>query len=247
MARLLFIVNDHPNEAFAISSAWDAAMELQGQGFRLFVLGKDEIPEKAKGNEIIIAKVSPKETLLGRAQRGLPVTRGKNSMGKNAAWFWTHTVPIERAQRLAMQRNADITYSFHCTEAEGIISDFAFLEWYPSKKKQRRIPLRLVEIKAHYKRMPGNPLGKIKDPWYHRDFGNASLGHYLQETTSHPLTIAAGLTPEGYGKAIAEQIQKDVELHKRGKKLEPLFGSIPRAFRPLGKKIIHRKFEPKPK
>jgi hypothetical protein len=113
--RLLFVVNEHPNEAFGISTARETAKELQKQGFRLLVDGRDKIPKAPRGKEIVFVKVKAAETLLGRMVKNLPLrTKGQKKSGADPNWFWTMTRNFEIRGAKAKEYNPTAIYSFHC-------------------------------------------------------------------------------------------------------------------------------------
>lgn len=112
MTRLLFIVNEHPDEAFAISAARETARQLQSQGFRLFTLGKDSIPAEPQGNEIVWAKVRPEDTLLGTVIRKAPTASRYNST--TAARL--DDLRYKIAEKIIAENRTEYNYSFHCTQ-----------------------------------------------------------------------------------------------------------------------------------
>ncbi|GEM_PF-2810770 len=201
MARILFIVNDHPNEAFAITVAKRTAEQL-----------------KAAGQELIWVKVPAEETLLGRVIRGKP-------LGKETSFQWTQIRPKERAKKLIEEKKPAVVYNFHCTPAENIHwkqtnADYTIvphLEW-------KGIQLMVVEIKAQYKKIPERALRHIKK--YSRKIDESSKKRYLESTTSHRQTLQAGLTPEEFGKAIAIRISKDVQALARKRSIKGAMGRI---------------------
>lgn len=77
MTRILFVVNMHPNEAFAISVANQTARQLQKKRLQTI-----KIPEKPTGDEVILAKVKPEDTLLGRIPRVVPKARRRRQIRK---------------------------------------------------------------------------------------------------------------------------------------------------------------------
>jgi len=218
MAKILFIVNEHPNEAFAISVARETEKIL-----------------KETGNEVVWYKIPFKETVLGKvmANPNMKITRETllNALAKS----------YERAEKLIKKYRSNFTYDFHTTTHNNPF-------WWTSSRKKRcdfhialsemrGSPFSIVEIKAHYKNMPRRHLkkGAIEIPPH-------SLGEtYLRKTTSQKLMRRKGLTPEEFGKAIAQRIEGHITAWKKKLELRNERASIPRVFPKIRQRKIHRR------
>jgi hypothetical protein len=196
MVRILFVVNDEPHEAFAISAARETMNAFQAQGFSIYRIGKDEIPQKPEGNEIIWGKINPKETFLGGILKTDKVNLSVEEL-QNLAMM-----PFLRRKKWAMQYSPLVTYTFHCSPHD---KDY----WEVMGKVDYTIEAaegpndRVVEVKAVYKKMPQRILEKYKE----------KTGAYPEKesrTTSTIDTKKAGLHPEEFGKAIAKAIKKEI-------------------------------------
>lgn len=185
MARILFVVNQHPNEAFAITVARETAKLL-----------------RKAGHEIIWKKFKAEETMLGTALK-----KGKKIESKKITNIINQQNKI--ISGLAKRKKPDLTYNFHCTPHKSSFwaatrkrkeADFAILK---NSNIEGVKGLRLIEIKAHYKKMPKSIIAKgpTKFPLVRK---------YFKKTTSHILTRKASLHPENYAKAIAAKIKQQI-------------------------------------
>ncbi len=241
MARIIFVVNEHPNEAFGISAARETAKELQSQGFRLLVEGKDKIPKKPEGNEIVWVKVKPAETLLGRALKGLPLeTERQQKSGVEVEWYWSNARGFEVRESRAKKYGPAAIYGFHCAPQ----GDRTYFKRGPAdydiqtNETYSGIPTRIVEIKSAQKELPArarariakSATGKVREPFI----------RYLTHTTSQTLTRNAGLTPEAFGKALAKKILEDVQRIEKRLELRRVRGRVPRPRKRM-KRIARRR------
>lgn len=189
MAKFLFIVNEHPNEAFAISVARETAKRL-----------------KAAGHNVVWKKIKFKNTVLGKVWKSHEMkVKGEifqDAIGKS----------YERAEKLIKGHKPDFMYDFHaCPHGDPF--------WTSSRKAKGDFAMKLgelfgkpftvVEVKAYYKKMPKRHLKKGKLEGLAPQFMKYAA-HYLRETTSQKLTMQRGLTPEEFGKAISQRIEGHV-------------------------------------
>jgi len=194
MAKLLFIVNEHPNEAYAISAARETAKML-----------------KQTGNEIVWHKVPFKETVLGKVMA--------NPKMKIDEKLFTVDLKnsYERIERLAKKYKPDRVLNFHATPHDDPFwkgkggkshGDFAI-----SSSGRYSGKVLTIEVKACYKSMPERHLKKIDftDP---KRVIYYNCEHYIKETTSQKLTRQEGLTPKAFGKAIAKRIETHIKTGK---------------------------------
>ena len=194
MAKLLFIVNEHPNEAFSISAARETARVL-----------------KQAGNEIVWYKVPLKETVLGKV-----MTNPKMKVTEEL-FIEDLKNSYERIEKLAKKHKPDRVLNFHATphddpfwKGKGRKSrgDFTISSsgYYSGK-------VLTIEVKAHYKKMPERHLKKINftDP---KKTIYYNCEQYITETTSQKITRQEGLTPKAFGKAIAKRIQEHIKTGK---------------------------------
>ena len=139
--------------------------------------------------------------------------------------LWRKIKPKERTPRVLSEYSGgkvDVVYHFHCTPHDYRIwrtHKADFLIFNASSLIKYSIPptpARIVEIKAHYK-------------------------PFLQ-TTSHKLTLEAGLNPAEFSEAIAGKIKEDVAAKfKMAPRETVLRGRIPRR---IDRRTL-AKFEPK--
>ncbi len=196
MAKILFIVNVHPTESFAMVVAKRVK----------------EILEK-QGHEIIWKKIAFENTGLAKALK-------KDAVGEMKAEQGT----ITNMSRWVREYKPDIAYDFHSTPHEsGSWGDF---DYHIAPYSRRGLGnIKLVEVKAVYKKLPERILRHLAD-W----------GEYRARTTSRSLTESEGLRPKEFGKAIAREINRDIALKvTEGAKaalLKQRGGNIPRKFPP---------------
>ncbi len=194
MAKLLFIVNEHPNEAFSISAARETAKML-----------------KQTGNEIVWYKVPFKETVLGKRMTNPKMNISEKNFTEDLKNSY------ERIERLAKKHKPDHVLNFHTTPHDNPFwkgkggktrGDFAI-----STSGRYSGKVLTIEVKAHYKSMPKRHLKKLnfitpkKTNYY-------DYKQYLTETTSQKLTRQDGLIPKAFGKAIAKRIQEHIKTGK---------------------------------
>ncbi|MBN2067076.1 MAG: hypothetical protein JW744_01255 [Candidatus Diapherotrites archaeon] len=187
MARILFIVNEHPNESFATSVAKETKKLL----------------EKA-GHEVIWRKFKPKDTMLGRVIRS---SRKKKFSEKELERIY-----LEKADKkilsMVHECKPDATYNFHCTpdyepawEADSPADFLIATRKIGNTKKE----MELVEIKAKYKFLPERIRGSVKRKTKSH---NLKLQRYLLQNTSQKETREAGLHPENFAEEIAKTIER---------------------------------------
>jgi hypothetical protein len=218
MAKILFIVNDHPNEAFAISVAREAAKWL-----------------RKAGHNMIWEMTDPNDTVLGK------VLKNPNMKVTGKTFLEAQHQSYERMGKLILKHKPKITYNFHTsphddplwTDPRKTPADFDI-----THSKSHGKTWMFVEIKAHYKKLPERHLSKgiiaiaAHSPYY----GSA---HYLREGTSQQLTRKMGLAPEILGRMIAERIEnhlrnpKVLQHHERG--------TFPRVFQKIKQRKIRRR------
>ena len=229
--RILFVVNEHPNEAFGISTARETAKELQKQGFRLLVEGKDKIPKTPQGKEIVFVKIKAKETLLGRMVNGLPLrTKRQKRSEADPSWYWTmaHNYEVKAAKSKKYKPTA--IYSFHCApQGDNVYFkkgwvDFRIETYGQAPVGGRHVPTRIIEIKTIQKEIPPRPAKRIRK--HAGPKGTIPLTRYLTHTTSNALNRKVGMTPEAFGKSLAKKISKEIRAIGRGRTLAPVPGRI---------------------
>lgn len=232
MTRLLFIVNEHPNEAFAISAARETAKKL---GFRLIVADSKTILPRAKGNEIVWYKVRPEETLMGRVVRH----RGGQKIGEKEAKFWTGnelnarskfrniTASNAKAMKLIGNLKPDMVYDWH--------AEF----WRPNphwdfqvrtvSDLATKVPFRVVEVGAVFPVAPDSVLEKAEKATTPEVRKKWVTANYLAEVTSGKLTRKVGLTPKKYATEISRIIRQEIKTHAQGQRLGELRQLLPKA------------------
>jgi hypothetical protein len=194
MARILFIVNEHPTEAFEIAVARETKKLL-----------------KREGHQVVLSPLRLKETSLGAIFEHGP----QRSYGETLAKAIDSTNPKKVMKKAINSSKPDITYRFHCTHHK---CEF----WKETKKHEaadfdicRDWPfdtfVETVEIKAHFKSMPRRVLDRI-DP-----NGEMPVDYHYTQTTSHQLTTKAGLTPEEFARSIAAGIKNQIREVEAGK------------------------------
>lgn len=202
MARILFIVNEHPNEAFAISVAKEAAKRL-----------------RAGGHNVIMEKIRPEETMLGRVLK----RQSKSELS------WEDVSHIENNKKIIVdlhiqKHNPDISYTFHCTpHTEGHWKHYRHDDFTIQDSADMGERLNVIEIKARYKNIPRRTLNNIM-PKLPKEGWNVPRANYFLETTSQKLTRNAGLTPEKLGRAIAGMVNGRLEFMKFLEHLESHVG-----------------------
>ncbi len=200
MAKILFVVNEHPNEAFSISAARQTAKIL-----------------KKGGCSIVWYKVPVKETMLGKVLANKKTEITHKMFNKDVQKSY------ERAKSLVKKYKPDLILNFHSTPHDD--------PYWKVKNKRRKGDFSIeqinlfggkflvIEVKAHYKPMPERILKKsivieANGPRY------GEIGHYVTETTSHQMTRENGLTPEAFGKAIAEKVNNYLKKNGKVKRFE---------------------------
>ncbi len=218
MAKILFIVNDHPNEAFAISVAREAAKRL-----------------RADGHEIVWKMTNPKDTVLGK------VLKNPNMEVKAKTFIDAQRGTYDRMGRLIQKHNPKVTSNFHATPHDDPLwtdprKPAADFEISYSKLHGRTVMF--IEVKARYTKLPKRHLekGRIAIP-AHSPYHGA--GHYLREGTSQQLTREMGLTPEILGTVIAKRIENRARRPKTFPQNER--GTVPRVFKSFRRNNIRRR------
>lgn len=234
MVRLVFVVNEHPNEAFGISTARETAKELQKQGFKLLVEGKNKISNTPQGNEIVLVKVKAAKTLLGRMLKGLPIkTREQKQSGADPNWYWTYRHNFDTRAKKAKKYKPTAIYTFHCApQGDNVYFNKGRVDYQIATYEQipiggRFVPTKVIELKTVQKRIPIRPAMRIKKHLELKTINTAT--RYLTHTTSNALTRKAGLTPEVFGKSLAKKISNEVRAMELGQiRLAPVTGRIKR-------------------
>ncbi len=186
MARVLFIVNEHPNEAFAISVARETAKLV-----------------RAAGHTVAWRKVPREATYLGvildadRALSHEDVVRRKKT--------------AEVVEGFHKEVKPELTYKFHCTPHDELLwrksykrakADFSIR----GGRRKDGTHSYTVEMKAVYKPFPKRLDDRITsktDGWAIR------RASYLEKTTSQSKTRELGLDPEKFAERIAKVILKE--------------------------------------
>ena len=210
MAKILFIVNQHPNEAFATAVANETAKLL-----------------RKKGHIIIWKKFKAENTALGRI---LKTPEGKKRTLKRIRH--RHNEKSHRTiNQWIKSIKPDRTYNFHCTPSESPL-------WKPYEQAYSNIKISpadfimtghartLIEIKAAYKEFPKEVQEKIQKIWPK----TASLGYfhsseYLRRTTSMQLSRKSGLHPENF----AEKISKEIGMEIKQGSMNEIRSQVPKA------------------
>ena len=187
MAKILFIVNEHPCEAYAITVARETAKLLRGQG-----------------HTVIWKKIKPTDSALGA------ILKSKKKQFSEKELDYIHFYKAGRRTLSTIEKvKPDLTYNFHCTPHDwykwtrGVKADFSI---EPIKDEGNR-SLMTVEIKAVYKPFPRGVFEIISRKVSYRSF---DVSHYLRETTSHQLTRAKGLHTENFAETIAAALEKQI-------------------------------------
>jgi hypothetical protein len=190
MAKILFIVNEHPNEAFAISVARETAKRL-----------------KAAGREIVWVKTGIKDTLLGRALKNPNAKVSERTSGL------IYNRRFAKLSELIQKYGPCSVYDFHCTPPDDILWRAGKSEISPDFHISRygKDSVNVVEIKAYYRKLPERILQRTEKARQSFPAG----AHYLEETTSQALTRQKGLMPKEFGKAIAKTI---AQITRAGRK-----------------------------
>lgn len=195
MARILLIVNEHQNEAFAIAAARETKKILE-----------------RKGHTVVWEKMKPRETTLGKILRSKRKRRFGMDELTEIHWIKAPKKILEKAKKI----KADYAYDFHCSPPDDALfkEQKADLVIRGASQNMRDRP-EVVEIKAFYRPLPARIVEKAKKlapkkPWF--------SGMYFAETTSMQLSREAGLHPENYGRAIAKRIQEQIETGTCNKK-----------------------------
>jgi hypothetical protein len=213
MVRLMFIVNEHPNEGFAISCAKRIAEELQRKGFRIYVEGKDKIPKKTNADEIIWIKTNPNETVTGK-----PLKMSEGTL--DAADFRKiEENNLRTGNKKMKEYEIDLGYRFHTSPKRYFEANIPFNRDYEARRDDDT-KVTAIEIKAIYRDMPAQIIDRIRKhttPYYLQ-----RNGLYTTKTTSNALNRKNGLTPEEYGKEIAKKILEEVHYKRTtGKTFKP--------------------------
>jgi len=210
MARILFIVNEHLDEAFAISVARETAKLL-----------------KKAGHVVIWRKFKPEETALGAILKSKKGTK----FSKDKLERIHLKLPDAKIQQFINETKPELTYRFHCSPPEEGVwkGQFAGLEsrCYAHYEISHEIDtpknIQLVEIMAYYKRLPRRISRKIKETAPSKP---NSLKGYLARTTSQQLTKKAGLHPELFAETIAPKIEEQIENLKNKERIWGARGPI---------------------
>ncbi len=229
MTRIMFVVNQHPYEAFAISVARETAKQFSSQGFKILRNEKDKISEKPIGNELIWCKIKSQETFFGARLRSAKTQ------------FFIHEKELELGggekaiKKWIDDYNPLIVYSFHCTPKSDRFwswvgnADFVIEKFQKARSLQiKGNRIKAIEIKAKYKLLPNQIRG---------------LNPYFGYATSHQDTIKTGLRPEELGKEIAMAINLEITRLSK-KKCQWLREHGPRAQKPRIKRIYKNPRKP---
>jgi len=210
MARIVFVVNQHPTEAFSASVAVETAKHL-----------------RKAGHEIVWEKIKPGETMLGAVLR----PRGKKKFSERKLTDIEQNIN-QRILTMLEKNKADLLYDFHATPPENVLwkkkhtgaeHDYSFDGEYHGEQG------RTVEVKAYYQSLPKRILRKIEQRM--PEVVGTFRMDYFSKVTSPKLTRQAGLTKEEFGKAIAERIQRQIARLAHGESLNTFeYGKIPRRF-----------------
>jgi len=208
MSRILFIVNEHPNEALAMSAAKEAKRFLE-----------------AAGHKVIWFKFNPKDTMLGR------VLSGPSQSSKYRVEYSDNEltdIDLKRnviINKLIRKHKPLLTYKFHCTNSDQYYWKFshptADFTIGPSKSdilhKIRAVPIervRTIEIKAPYSNFPKNARNLVENRTSElsrdtkSDFGK---GDWLLKVAPLRLARQAGITPINLGRIISRQIHAEAQ------------------------------------
>lgn len=217
MAKIMFIVNEHPNEAFAITVARKTAEIL-----------------RKKGNEILWHKVEPEHTILGKVSK----TTKKIELGSTDSYSKLLTMnekakeeSLNEVVKVVREKNPAFIYRFHCTGEPAAVwrdhgnADLSIEEDNSWGRELLNRPLRVIEIKAVYKPIAKKMRKRINAAFAKGPKAKAGDGQrfytwiderdlyeqYLTKTTSQGLSRTQGLAPEEFARSIAENILKDIE------------------------------------
>jgi len=182
MARVLFIVNQHPNEAFSTAVARETAKLL-----------------RAEGHTVVFAKVNFGETTFGKALAGKV---GKRSLRAEESLL------DKKAIGLAKSFSSPFVYNFHCTPSD---SEYWHEEKRRGKNfyAEERIGSWLVEVKAAYRPFPERLRKRIEaNPAIQKNRGFYQGSSYLMRTSSHQASLAAGINPGRIAEELAETISQ---------------------------------------
>jgi len=195
MARILFVVNEHANEPFAIPVARETAKLL-----------------RAKGHTVFVRKTPKNVTSLG-------ILLGAEKMKLGMAHSLSHDKLDAQLDNFERETRPNIVYSFHCTPSDsphwknlGMKTEH---DWdigrYPRSKEG--ICYRTVELKAIYKDLP---------PKLRKKLGKISGGEtkektkYFSRTASVPESIKQRLIPGKFARQISKVMaEKDIPLMEK--------------------------------
>ena len=204
MAKIIFVVNAHPDEAFAIGVARRTAKLMQ-----------------AEGHEVIWVKAPFAISGMGRV---LQAKKGKLKREHLGDEHWPYLL-----KELFEKSKADLLYDFHCTP-----NDHAIWERkYPGKnvlfeQQWKQFGLRnlvTVEIKAAYIPLPQGLKKRIDEKMMAQgvDFFGRSIPYkerYLEHTSSVSETKKIGILPNTCAQEIATQIMQHTKTVASGEKLQ---------------------------
>ena len=194
--RVLFVLNVHPNESFAIACAQEAKKALEKSGINVGVF-----------------KFHPDETIFRAARdKSLP---NNNPNGQDFL-LETSAKLDEKVLRIAKSRNAALVYEFHCTP-----SDSGYWKNYNCKSGrwenrnedfvicrrnfEREGPfVRTVEIKAFYEPLPSRVIRETA-----RKFPTLDKTYFARQSAESSTKLALGLERGELGKAIARVVFKE--------------------------------------
>jgi hypothetical protein len=187
MARILFIVNEHLTEAFAIAVARETAKLL-----------------RAKGHTVLWRKFKPEDTVLGTIIKSAEGKKFSRKKLEEIYHKWSEKV----VDAFISETKPDIAYNFHTSPKNAFWGDYSRgiepADFIIEREKRFTPKLQTVEIKAIEKRLPKRTLDKVnkKAPksWYLREY-------YLEKNASQRLTREKGLHPENFAKEIATIIE----------------------------------------
>ncbi|MDP2973542.1 MAG: hypothetical protein Q8N60_00680 [Candidatus Diapherotrites archaeon] len=213
MAKILFIVNEHPTEAFAISVAREAAERL-----------------RAAGHTVVRKKVKFKDTLLGWILKNPNAKLSERTIASIYDRWDT------KVSKLIQKYGSASVYDFHCTQPDDKLWSAGRSGASPDFRITPFMGCNVVEIKAHYRNLPERILQRTEKARK----AVPSIARYLDRITSQALTRQKGLTPEEFGKAIAKTIDQRTRAARKPR-TRPYKGIVKRVFPKIRQRKIHRR------
>ncbi|MEI7960823.1 MAG: hypothetical protein WCI04_00655 [archaeon] len=232
--KVLFILNVHPNESFAIACAQEAKKALEKSGINVGVF-----------------KFRPDETIFRAARdKSLP---DNNPNGQDFLVKTSEKLD-KKVLRIAKSRKATLVYEFHCTP-----SDSGYWKHYNYKLGQsenrnedfviyrrnfeREGPfVRTVEIKAFYEPLPPRVIRNID-----QKFSNLDKTYFARQSAESSTKLALGLVRGELGRAIARLVFKELK-NVKNKAFWKRLGPIHRQALMVKKKLlIQKRFRGRPR